>query len=267
MRRNIKWIAVLFTAAMLLIAVFAAGCACPTEAEEPAGAEKCGIYVRLERGDVGSVFLDGGSFTKVHENADGSLLQAGEWIFMGEEIAQLSRTGNRSILFRVGARAADDTLLGEGSFLYDYVQEKLYVTVSADGVTCSFSDAPDAPADIPQILTLPILAEIDALPAGTDEAIQRTAMQTAARLIDWAQNTPLSADEISDITSTWLAAKNFELMECLKRIALVDAAYQKLLTDEARELLDAAGCADVRITWGSEPLEPAEAIMQAAGRR
>lgn len=262
MRRNRKWIAVLFTAAMLLIAVFMAGCARPTEAEEPAGAEKCGVYVRLGRGDAGSVFLDGGSFTKVHENADGSLLQAGEWIFMGEEIAQLSRTENRSILFCVGARAADDTLLGEGSFLYDYVQEKLYVTVSADGVTCSFSDAPDAPADIPQILTLPILAEIDALPAGTDDATQ-----TAARLIDWAQNTTLSADEISDTTSTWLAAKNFELVECLKRLALVDAAYQKLLTGEARDLLDAAGCADVRITWGSEPLEPVEAIMQAAGQR
>ena len=27
-------------------------------------------------------------------------------------------------------------LLGEGTFLYDVAQEKLYVTISADGVTC-----------------------------------------------------------------------------------------------------------------------------------
>ncbi len=40
-----------------------------------------------------------------------------------------------------------------------------------------------------------------------------------------------------------------------------------LLTDEAQELLDSAGCEDVEITWGSNPIEPVEAIMQAAGLR
>ena len=43
--------------------------------------------------------------------------------------------------------------------------------------------------------------------------------------------------------------------------------YQKLLTEEARGLLDSAGCADTEITWGSEPVEAVEAIMQAAGLR
>lgn len=40
-----------------------------------------------------------------------------------------------------------------------------------------------------------------------------------------------------------------------------------LLTGEARELLDSAGCADVEIVWGSTPAESVEAIMQAAGLR
>ena len=31
-----------------------------------------------------------------------------------------------------------------------------YVTISEDGVTCSTSDAADAPADVPPVLTLPI---------------------------------------------------------------------------------------------------------------
>lgn len=31
------------------------------------------------------------------------------------------------------------------------------MTVSADGVTCATADAPDAPADVPPVLTLPIL--------------------------------------------------------------------------------------------------------------
>lgn len=41
----------------------------------------------------------------------------------------------------------------------------------------------------------------------------------------------------------------------------------KLLTDEARELLDSAGCEVVEVTWGSDPVEPVETIMQAAGLR
>ena len=73
--------------------------------------------------------------------------------------------------------------------------------------------------------------------------------------------------ERSDASSTWLAAKNNDLTDCLKKLALVDNAYQKLLTDEARELLDSAGCEDVEITWGSNPVEPVEVIMQTAGLR
>ena len=80
-------------------------------------------------------------------------------------------------------------------------------------------------------------------------------------------NTGLGADEISDAISTWLAARNNDLSDCLKKLELVDDSYQKLLTDEARELLDSAGCEDVEITWGSDPVEPVEAIMQAAGLR
>ena len=34
-----------------------------------------------------------------------------------------------------------------------------------------------------------------------------------------------------------------------------------------KELLDSAGCEDVEITWGSDPVEPVAAIMQAAGLR
>ena len=80
-------------------------------------------------------------------------------------------------------------------------------------------------------------------------------------------NTGLGADEISDAASTWLAAKNNDLADHLKKLELVDDAYQKLLTDEARELLDSAGCEDVEITWGNDPVEAIEAIMQAAGVR
>ena len=185
----------------------------------------------------------------------------------GEIHEVVLKTENSSVLFTVSAHDADDTLLGEGTFLYDVAQEKLYVTISTDGVTCSTSDAADAPADVPPVLTLPILDEIDTSVTVGTSGSSLSAVQAAVKLLDWGVNTGLGADEVSDAASTWLAAKNNDLADCLKKLELVDEAYRKLLTDEARELLDSAGCEDVEITWGSDPVEPVEAIMQAAGLR
>ena len=269
-------ITMLLTAAVLLVSVFMTGCTNLTEpknsppsgTDAPAESDGFGVYVKLERDDASSIALHGGSsFTKVCENADGSLLKTGEWIFTGDDIVQLSQKDNCSVLFTVSAHDADDTLLGEGTFLYDVAQEKLYVTISEDGVTCSTSDAADAPADVPPVLTLSILDEIDRNVTIGTSGSSLLAVQEAAKLLDWGENTGLGTDEISDAASTWLAAKNNDLTDCLKKLELVDEAYRKLLTDEARELLDSAGCEDVEVTWGSDPVEPVEAIMQAAGLR
>lgn len=275
MKNYKKTITTLLTAAVLLTAVFMTGCTKLSEApnntlsevDTPAESDGYGVYIKLERDDANSVALHGSSFTKVCENADGSLLKAGEWIFTGDDIVQLSKEENSAVLFTVSAHDADDMLLGEGTFLYDVTQEKLYVTISADGVTCSTSDAPDAPADVPPVLTLPILDEIDRNVTIGTAGSSLLAVQEAVKLLDWGENTGLGADEISDAASTWLAAKNNDLADCLKKLELVDEAYRKLLTDEARELLDSAGCGEVEITWGSDPVEPVEAIMQAAGLR
>lgn len=276
MKNYKKTMTMLLTAVVLLVSVFMTGCiklsenpnSTPSGTDALAESDGFGVYVRLERDDASSIALHGGSsFTKVCENADGSPLKAGEWVFTGDDIVQLSQKDNCSVLFTVSARDADDTLLGEGTFLYDVTQEKLYVTISEDGVTCSTSDADDAPADVPPVLTLPILDEIDTSVTVGTSGSSLLAVQAAAKLLDWGENTGLDADEISDATSTWLASKNDNLTECLKKLELVDDAYKKLLTDEARELLDSAGCENVEVIWGSDPVEPVEAIMQAAGLR
>lgn len=275
MKHYKKTMTMLLTAAVLLVSVFMTGCtklsetpnSTPSGTDAPAESDGFGVYVMLERDDASSIALHGDSFTKVCENADGSPLKAGEWIFTGDDIVQLSQKDNCSVLFTVSAHDADDTLLGEGTFLYDVAQEKLYVTISEDGVTCSTSDAADAPADVPPVLTLPILDEIDRNVTIGTAGSSLLAVQEAVKLLDWGVNTGLGADEISDAASTWLAARNNDLTDCLKKLELVDEAYRKLLTDEARELLDSAGCEDVEITWGSNPVEPVEAIMQAAGLR
>lgn len=276
MKHYRKTMTMLLTAAVLLVSVFMTGCTSLTEPKNstpsgtnaPTESDGFGVYVKLERDDVNSIALHGGSsFTKVCENADGSLLKAGEWIFTGDDIVQLSKKDNCSVLFTVSACDADDTLLGEGTFLYDAAQEKLYVTISENGVTCSTSDAPDAPADVPPVLTLPILDEIDTSVTVGTSGSSLLAVQAAVKLLDWGVNTGLGADEVSDAASTWLAARNNDLTDCLKKLELVDEAYRKLLTGEARELLDSAGCEGVEVTWGSDPVEPVEAIMQAAGLR
>ena len=275
MKNYKKAISTLLTAAILLVSVFMTGCTRLTEAKDntlsttgtPAETEEYGVYVKLELDGASAVYIHGGSFSKVCENADGSPLKAGEWIFTGEDIVELSRKEHCSILLTVGALDADDTLLGESTFLYDESQEKLYVTISADGVTCSTSDAADAPADVPPVLTLPILDEIDQTVTIGTSGSSLLAVQAAVKLLDWGVNTGLGADEISDAASTWLAAKSNDLADCLKKLELVDDAYQKLLTNEARGLLDSAGCEKVEFTWGSDPVEAIEAIMQAAGLR
>ena len=275
MKNYKKTITMLLTAAVLLTAVSMTGCtklseapnSAPTEADASAESDGFGVYIKLERDDASSIALHGGSFTKVCENADGSLLKSGEWIFTGDDIVQLSEEENSSVLFTVSAHDADDTLLGEGTFLYDVTQEKLYVTISADGVTCSTSDAPDAPSDVPPVLTLPILDEIDTSVTVGTPGSSLSAVQAAVKLLDWGVSTGLGADEIGDAASTWPAAKNNDLADCLKKLELVDDAYPKLLTDKAREQLDSAGGEKVEITWGSDPVEPIEAIMQAAGLR
>lgn len=232
-----KAITILLTAAVLLIAVFMTGCtklseapnSTPSEVDVPAESDGFGVYVKLERDDASSIALHGGSFTKVCENADGSLLKAGEWIFAGDDIVQLSKEENSSVLFTVSAH--------------------------------------DAPADVPPVLTLPILDEIDTSVTVGTSGSSLLAVQAAVKLLDWGENTGLDTDEISDAASTWLAAKNNDLTNCLKKLELVDEAYQKLLTGEARDLLDSAGCEAIELTWSSDPVEPVEAIMQAAGLR
>ena len=129
--------------------------------------------------------------------------------------------------------------------------------------------ATEAPTEIPTVaaLTLPILDDIDenVVPGIAGSSLR--AVQSAVKLLDWGVNTGLGADEIQEAAAAWLAAKGDDRALYVEKLELVDNAYQRLLTDEAGDLLDDAGCADIHRFWGSEPVESIEAIMQAAGLR
>lgn len=132
------------------------------------------------------------------------------------------------------------------------------------------TEAPtETPGEAPTVaaLTLPILDDIDenVIPGIAGSSLR--AVQSAVKLLDWGVNTGLGADEIGEAAAAWLAAKGDDRALYMEKLELVDNAYQRLLTDEAGDLLDDAGCADIHRFWGSEPVESIEAIMQAAGLR
>ena len=113
--KHMKKITLTLLTAMVLVAVLMTGCTKPTEVKNntpsttdaPAETGEYGVYIRLARDDVSSVYIHGGSISKDYENADGSALNAGEWVFTGEEIAELSKKDNCSVLFTVGAVTAE----------------------------------------------------------------------------------------------------------------------------------------------------------------
>ena len=127
---------------------------------------------------------------------------------------------------------------------------------------------PENPEDTSTALTLPILDEINSKVQIGTSGSSLIAVQAAVKLLDWGEHTGLDPEEIREAASAWLSEQtDSDREEALLKLEMVDDAYQRLLKEDARELLDTAGCADTEIFWGSEPMEPVEAIMQAAGLR
>ena len=126
----------------------------------------------------------------------------------------------------------------------------------------------DNPEDTSTALTLPILDEINSKVQIGTSGSSLIAVQAAVKLLEWGEHTGLDPEEIREAASAWLSEQtDSDREEALLKLEMVDDAYQRLLKEDARELLDTAGCADTEIFWGSEPVEPVEAIMQAAGLR
>ena len=126
----------------------------------------------------------------------------------------------------------------------------------------------DNPEDTSTALTLPILDEINSKVQIGTSGSSLIAVQAAVKLLDWGEHTGLDPEEIREAASAWLSEQtDSDREEALLKLEMVDDAYQRLLKEDARELLDTAGCADTEIFWGSEPVEPVEAIMQAPGLR
>ena len=128
--------------------------------------------------------------------------------------------------------------------------------------------APSESASDVTVLELPILDEINQTVSIGTAGSYMTAVQAAAELLDWGTNTGLGPAEIREATVNWLMDKgNDEQVAFSDKLALVDDAYQKLLSDGAEDLLSSAGLEAAKCDWGNQPVESIEAIMDAARLR
>ena len=134
---------------------------------------------------------------------------------------------------------------------------------SAESLAASAESSSDVPA-----LELPILDEINQTVSIGTTGSYMIAVQAAAKLLDWGTNTGLDPAEIREAAVNWLMDKgNDEQVTFSDKLALVDDAYQKLLSDDAEDLLSSVGLEDVEHNWGNQPVESIEAIMDAVGLR
>lgn len=141
-------------------------------------------------------------------------------------------------------------------------------SVPSSAASMESADAPSESASDVTALELPILDEINQTVSIGTSGSYMTAVQAAAKLLDWGTNTGLDPAEIREATVNWLIDKgNDEQVAFSDKLSLVDDAYQKLLSDDAENLLSSVGLEAVKHNWGCQPVESVEAIMDAVGLR
>ena len=95
--------------------------------------EQYGVYVKLERNDVHYISMSYDAFGGIASCADGTALEAGEYIFMDNDIMMTSKDTDAPVPFTITAKAADGSVVVSGEFSFDADMEKLYLIVTADG--------------------------------------------------------------------------------------------------------------------------------------
>ena len=95
--------------------------------------EQYGVYVKLEGKDVYSVSMSYNGSSGGVSCADGSALESGAYIFVDNDIMIASKEADAPVSFTITVKDADGTAVASGEFSFDTNQEKMYLTVTADG--------------------------------------------------------------------------------------------------------------------------------------
>ena len=95
--------------------------------------EQYGVYVKLEGKDVYSVSMSYNGSSGGVSCADGSALESGAYLFVDNDIMIVSKEADAPVSFTITVKDADGTAVASGEFSIDANQEKMYLTVTADG--------------------------------------------------------------------------------------------------------------------------------------
>ena len=95
--------------------------------------EQYGVYVKLEGKDVYSVSMSYNGSSGGVSCADGSALESGAYIFVDNDIMIVSKEADAPVSFTITVKDAYGTAVASGEFSFDANQEKMYLTVTADG--------------------------------------------------------------------------------------------------------------------------------------
>lgn len=162
------------------------------------------------------------------------------------------------------ADSFDTTVALEGGSLTDLgypTDPKDYAQLPLEPIGSWFGAGPES-------LKLPILDEINEITRVGTAGSFMTAVQAAAKLLDWASGTGLDPQEIKEATALWLRSQgNDAQLAFREKMEQVDEAVKKLMEGNAEDLLASAGCENTGYPWDEYPLAVIEAIMEAVGLR
>lgn len=140
----------------------------------------------------------------------------------------------------------------------------------------------------PTVVTPPVQTPADpARPAGTEtdqlttvlDDIEKNvqlgvtgsslkAVPYAVKLLDWGAASTMTQSEIKSAVAAWLSEKGNDAQVAFsQQMDLIDTTCQTLMGSGARDLLDSAGCQNVKGGWPVQASDRVEAILEAVGLR
>lgn len=94
------------------------------------------------------------------------------------------------------------------------------------------------------------------------------AVPYAVKLLDWGAASTMTQSEIKPAVAAWLSGKgNDEQVSFSQQMDLIDTTCQTLMGSGARDLLDSAGCQNVKGGWPVQASDRIEAVLEAVGLR
>ena len=140
-------------------------------------------------------------------------------------------------------------------------------------------EAPEGPAAVePEATPAPAGEELYALLGELRETVSigtagssLRAVSMAAKLLDWAEETELTDEELLSALSPWLGELEDGIpADFLEQLAAVDGMVQLLTGEDAAQamgLLSDAGCEDCGYPWSEKAVSTVERLMTLAGLR